>query len=102
MWELKGDSRPVGGLQMQVERTFAQQELILQNGDMLYLSSDGFADQNNHQDKKYGKRRLKRCLQRIALLPLEKQQEKLQEELKKHMGDEEQRDDITVLGIRIR
>jgi two-component system sensor histidine kinase ChiS len=101
VWEIKGDSKPIGGLQMHLERDFAQKEMLLQSGDMIYLSSDGFADQNNRQDKKYGKRRLKRCLQRIALLPVAEQRDILLEELTKHMGCEEQRDDITLLGIRI-
>ena len=69
---------------------------------MIYLTTDGFAHQNNSRDKKYGKKRLRRVLQRIAPLPVEKQKDELVKELENHMGKEEQRDDITLLGIRIR
>jgi two-component system sensor histidine kinase ChiS len=101
--EIKGDRKPIGGLQIKSdeERKFTQKEIDLQTGDMIYLTSDGFAHQNNSQDKKYGKKRLKQCMQNIVSLPVQKQQDKLIKELKNHMGREEQRDDITVVGIRI-
>jgi signal transduction histidine kinase/DNA-binding response OmpR family regulator len=100
---IKGDRKPIGGLQVKadVDRKFTQREVDLQTGDMIYLTSDGFAHQNNSRDKKYGKKRLKQFLQRIASLPVEKQREKLIKELENHMGKEEQRDDITVLGVRM-
>ncbi|UCH97401.1 MAG: response regulator, partial [Candidatus Aminicenantes bacterium] len=101
--EFKGDRKPIGGLQIksEVERKFTRREIDLQTGDMIYLTSDGFAHQNNSKDKKYGKKRLKQCLQNIASLPVEKQREELIKELEKHMANEEQRDDITVVGIRV-
>jgi len=101
--EIKGDRKPIGGLQVkaEAERKFTQKEIDLHTGDMIYLTSDGFAHQNDRQDKKYGKKRLKQYLQKIASLPVQKQREKLVQELKTHMGTEEQRDDITVVGVRI-
>jgi len=101
--EIKGDRKAIGGLQVKAdaERKFTQSEIDLHPGDMIYLTTDGFAHQNNSLDKKYGKRRLKQCLQNIASLPGQKQREKLLQELKNYMGTEEQRDDITVVGVRI-
>ena len=101
--EIKGDRKPIGGLQVKAEkeRKFTQKQIDMHTGDMIYLTTDGFAHQNNCRDKKYGKRQLKQCLQNIASLPVQKQKEKLIQELKKHMGTEEQRDDITVVGVRI-
>jgi serine phosphatase RsbU (regulator of sigma subunit) len=101
--EIKGDRKSIGRLQMKpdVERKFAQREIRLQTGDMIYLTTDGFAHQNNSRDKKYGKKRLKQFLQQIASLPVEEQRKKLIKELENHMGNEEQRDDITAVGIRI-
>jgi len=101
--EIKGDRKSIGRLQMKAEpeRKFTQREIRLHTGDMIYLTTDGFAHQDNSRDKKYGKKRLKQFLQRIASLPVEKQRSELVKELEDHMGKEEQRDDITLLGIRV-
>jgi len=101
--EIKGDRKPIGGLQAKKdsERKYTQKEIILKNGDMIYLTSDGFVHQSNHKDKKYGRSKLKRYFQEIAPLPAHKQEQKLLAELANHMGNEEQRDDITVMGVRI-
>ena len=102
--EIKGDRKSIGRLQVKAdaERKFTQREIRLETGDMIYLTTDGFAHQNNSRDKKYGKKRLKQLLQRIAPLPVEKQKDELIKKLGNHMGKEEQRDDITLLGIRVR
>lgn len=101
--EIKGDRKSIGRLQLKAdaERKFTRKEIQLQTGDMIYLTTDGFAHQDNSQDKKYGKKRLKQFLQQIASLPVENQRQKLIKELEKHMKNEEQRDDITLVGIRI-
>jgi ligand-binding sensor domain-containing protein/DNA-binding response OmpR family regulator/nitrogen-specific signal transduction histidine kinase len=101
--EIKGDRKSIGRLQLKAdtERKFTQRGIQLQTGDMIYLTTDGFAHQNNNRDKKYGKKRLKQFLKQIASLPVEKQRKKLIKELENHMGNEEQRDDITLVGIRI-
>lgn len=99
--EIKGDRKAIGGLRMEDDRTFSANDLLLEQGDMIYLTSDGFADQNNKFDKKYGKKRLKDLFQNIAPEAIPVQEKRLKKELEKHMGSEEQRDDITVLGIRL-
>lgn len=101
LMEIQGDRKPIGGLQQEKERMFTQKEIHLQGGEMIYMVTDGLADQNNKNDKKYGKRRVKQFLQEISSLPLKIQKEKLHEELSVFMGEEEQRDDITVVGFRM-
>lgn len=99
--EIKGDRKSVGGKQKENKRTFTNKSIDVQHGDIIYLTSDGFADQNNSEGKKYGSKRLKEFLQSNANLTLAKQKEILLSELHYHQGSEEQRDDITVIGIKI-
>ncbi|MBE9481724.1 MAG: SpoIIE family protein phosphatase, partial [Bacteroidetes bacterium] len=99
--EIKGDRKSIGGLQKEEKRTFTKNEIEVNPGDMIYMITDGFADQSNAQEKKYGSRRLKEYLQKNTKLGSSEQKEALLAELKTHQGDEVQRDDITVLGIKM-
>ncbi len=78
-----------------------EREVWLKRGSMLYLTSDGFAHQNDFDNAKYGKKRLRQMFRDIFSLSMEAQKMALVEDLNEHMGGEEQRDDITLLGVRI-
>jgi serine phosphatase RsbU (regulator of sigma subunit) len=99
--EIKGDRRVVGGRQVERRRFYAQHEINLEKGDMVYLTTDGYADQQNIQEKKYTSRRLKSFLTVISSFPVETQGKYLLEDLAEFRGVEEQRDDITIFGIRV-
>jgi serine phosphatase RsbU (regulator of sigma subunit) len=74
---------------------------MLQQQDMIYLFSDGFADQfGGEEGSKYKAKPFKRLLQRISTEAIEKQEELLELELKRWMGKMDQVDDILVMGIR--
>jgi serine phosphatase RsbU (regulator of sigma subunit) len=98
---IKGDRKSIGGRQREKERIFTNQEIEIRAGDMIYLTTDGFSDQNNTEGQKYGSQRLLAFLPMIAKLPLSSQQQYFEEELSDFMGEEEQRDDITVIGVRM-
>jgi ligand-binding sensor domain-containing protein/serine phosphatase RsbU (regulator of sigma subunit) len=104
--EIKGDRKSIGGRQKEKKHTFTNHEIDIldknQDGIMLYLTTDGFADQQNPQNQKYGTRRLKKFLRDHAYLSPAQQKQALLEELKKHRANEEQRDDISIIGIRLR
>lgn len=74
----------------------------LQTGDMLYMFSDGFADQKGGPDKrKFFHQPFKELLATISYLPVEEQKSQLDTVIQNWMGDGEQIDDILVMGIRI-
>ena len=52
--EVKGDKKSIGGKQKEIKRVFTNHEMELNNDDIIYLSSDGFVDQNNELNKKFG------------------------------------------------
>ncbi len=104
-FEIKGDRKSIGGRQREVKHVFTNHKIDIPRKDrgglMLYLTSDGYADQHNPGNKKYGSRRLRQFLRDIAHLSTAAQQKALMEALKNHRLDEEQRDDISIIGLRI-
>ena len=98
---LKGDKRDIGGRLRKRIKPFHDHHLTLEKGDTLYLFTDGFPDQGGAGDRKYGSRHFREFLFTIAELPMSEQRQRLLDELKRFMGEEKQRDDITVLGVRM-
>ena len=100
---LNGDRKNIGGMLKKMRNDkFTNKEIILQKNDMIYLSSDGFIDQNNSERKKIGSTRFIEKLNEIATDPLAFQESKLLSMLSSWQGTEKQRDDITVIGIKVR
>ena len=68
---------------------------------MLYLTSDGFADQNNPAREKMGSKKVNEILSQMATEAVNEQKRLLEEALDNHQQGSEQRGDITFVGIRI-
>jgi serine phosphatase RsbU (regulator of sigma subunit) len=97
---LKGDVKSIGGRDRK-DKPFTTQDLYLMKGDCLYLMTDGFSDQQNSDNKKFGTTRLLEILEKNATLSLPVQKQELNDELQTHSWGVEQRDDITILGVKI-
>ena len=77
-------------------------EFDLKSGDIIYLFSDGFADQfGGPKNKKFKYLPFKKLLIEISTLPLAEQRQRLQQAFENWKGENEQIDDICILGIRI-
>ncbi|OJJ17988.1 hypothetical protein BKI52_29480 [marine bacterium AO1-C] len=94
--KIKGSRYSIG----YADPIFEQKSFVIEKGDMLYLSSDGYVDQNNARRKKFGSKRFEKLLLEIQNLPLKKQEEVLSQRLEVHMTGVEQRDDILIIGIK--
>lgn len=81
---------------------FTEETTQLAPGDVIYAFSDGFTDQFNMMEEKYTSGKLKRLLQEIYTLPMEEQQEKLEQEFETWMGNHEQMDDVIIMGIKLK
>ncbi len=98
--EYKGDKMPVG-MHIIKERPFTNHKIQIEEGDMIYLYSDGYPDQfGGERGGKYKARPFKNFLCGISEEPVKKQSALLDKELKEWMGEEPQVDDILVIGIR--
>lgn len=102
MYELKADKQPIGGASSYNQRPFTHHEIDMVQGDMIYLFTDGFADQfGGPKGKKYKYSQLYKLLAEISSLAMEKQRELLNEAFEKWRGELEQIDDVCVIGIRV-
>ncbi len=101
--EYKADSFPVGRFIGEAYRTFTNHEIETKDGDVIYLFSDGYADQFGGPDgKKIKKTNFRKLLTDLKSLPMEEQREKLYNYFKSWQGELEQVDDVLVIGVRIK
>ena len=69
---------------------------------MIYIYSDGFADQfGGPRSKKYMVTKFRKFLVSISTLDIDKQNQLLAEEFDKWKGNQDQIDDVCVMGVRI-
>ena len=100
--KIRGDRKSIGGrTKKKQEFNYTKNKLILQKGSSIYLSSDGFADQNNKERQKFGSQKLISILEQISNENIETQHEILSNELDNWLKGTTQRDDITLVGIKI-
>lgn len=100
--EVKANKFPIGIFLGREARNFTNHKIGLQKGDMLYIFSDGYADQfGGPKGKKFMANQFRNLLLDIHLLPMEQQKEALDRTLEGWRGAEEQVDDILVIGVRI-
>jgi len=101
--EIKGDRFAIGLDETNFkDQTFKNHIIPIQKGDIVYIFSDGFADQFGGPDgRKYKYRRFRHLLLTLHQLPMEKQHEILENNVMEWRGDQDQVDDILVIGIKI-
>lgn len=98
----KGNRFSIGSYFDNKMRPFTNQEMDLQEGDMIYLFTDGYPDQfGGEDDRKMSHRRFRELLMSIHHLPVDEQKKMLEDQLNAWMGDAKQTDDICVIGVRI-
>ncbi len=99
---IKGTRKSIGGKIYQSKlKEFEQHELILKKNTVLYLTTDGYIDQNGTNTKRIGTPLLIKMLNNINKISLNEQKKYLEKKLNKIQANYEQRDDITIIGIRL-
>ena len=100
--EVKADKFPVGAFVDEQVQSFTSKKIQLQKNDLIYLFSDGFADQfGGDKGKKFKYKQLKDILLENQNLSLAKQYSVLEERFTNWKGKLEQVDDVLVIGIRV-
>ena len=98
---IKGNRSSVGGETVQ-EKYFDDQEYYLNEGDIIYMFSDGLPDQFGGPDgKKMKVARLKSLIGDISGMPVKEQEEALGKFYRDWKGSYEQVDDILFMGIQV-
>ena len=94
------DKNAIGSFDLNGQ-SFTDHRIQLEAGDMVYIFSDGYADQfGGEKGKKFLYRRFRELLVQICAHPMEEQREKLQAAFNDWRGAHEQVDDILVMGMR--
>ena len=100
--QIKADPQPIGYYSGEKVKSFNKHQIKLQKGDCLYIYTDGFQDQfGGPKNKKYMSKRFKNLLSSISEKPMEKQYLDLKSEFKNWIGENEQIDDLCIMGIKI-
>jgi serine phosphatase RsbU (regulator of sigma subunit) len=83
-------------------KSFASQDIPYLTGDIIYMISDGYADQfGGPNSKKFKYSALKELLLKIHMLPLKEQKKKLESNFFKWKGDNPQTDDVLIMGMKL-
>ncbi len=97
--ELKADRQPIGF--HIVEKNFTKKEINLQKNDTIYLFSDGYLSQFGGKDNdKLSSKRFKNLLLDISKNNINKQKYLLKNFFLDWKGDNEQLDDILIIGFK--
>ena len=97
----KGDKFAIGSFNPYT-KSFATHKIPLLSGDIVYVFSDGYADQfGGLKGKKYMYKQFRETLLSIKDLPMEKQRLALDNKIEKWKGSYEQVDDILIIGVQI-
>ena len=100
--KLKGDRFSIGGSGSNKEKViFRNHEIKICAGDLLYLSTDGIIDQNGPDRSRFGSNRLEEILFKYSKYPLAEQEYYIRQEIERFRQNEEQRDDITLIGLKV-
>lgn len=98
--EIKADRMPIGAYPK--ERPFTDHELAFQDGDILYLFTDGYTDQiNKETGKRFNKTRFKELLVEISQEPMDRQKQILEDRFEAWRNGFRQVDDILIFGIQL-
>lgn len=99
--EVAADKIPVGSGES-VKTAFSYNEIDVFKGDMLYVFSDGYADQfGGSKGKKFKTTQLKQVLASVSELNSNEQKQKVEQIFNDWKKDYEQVDDVLIIGVRV-
>lgn len=97
---IKGDKQPIGKFDYAVP--FANHEVQLEEGDCIYVFTDGYADQfGGMKGKKLKYKPFQQMLIQNMHRPMFEQKEVIEDAFIEWMSDFEQVDDVCVIGVRL-
>jgi two-component system, sensor histidine kinase LadS len=100
--ETKADRISIGNTSNNIRNYFTNHTIKVEKGDMLYIFSDGFADQFGGQSRrKFMLGSFNKLLLEIYSLTMDEQKESLKKVFYEWKGNNDQVDDILVMGVRV-
>lgn len=98
---IKPDKFAIGAFEPGTKK-YTNHKVKLEKDDLIYIFSDGYADQfGGIKGKKFMYKQFKELLLSISALPVQEQRIKLEATIEKWKGTFEQVDDILVIGVKV-
>lgn len=99
--QVKANRQPIGLYWKKDKEPFINHEIAYENNDIIYIFSDGYADQfGGHEGKKFGSANFRKLLLEVHELPFDEQATRLRKALNDWKGNHEQLDDILIIGFK--
>jgi serine phosphatase RsbU (regulator of sigma subunit) len=102
---VKGDRHSIaGGVKYGADfaaKPFTLHEFKISPGDIIYMTTDGITDMCGSDRKRFSRNRFTGLLNRIYPLDMECQAAEIEKTITSYSTGAEQRDDISVLGLKI-
>lgn len=103
--ELRGDLKPIGGLEFKKDtdgRFFSKQTCSYEQGDRIYLFSDGYIDQfGGDKRKKFGKKRFLELVNELQDHPLYEQKSLFESNMQNWKQNYDQIDDQMIIACEL-
>jgi serine phosphatase RsbU (regulator of sigma subunit)/ligand-binding sensor domain-containing protein len=100
--EIKATKQAIGGTQKNEERYYENHLIELRKNDCIYLTTDGYADQfGGIKNKKLTTTKFKEILIAVHQKEMSIQESELNNFIESWRGDNEQIDDICVIGLKL-
>ncbi len=99
--ETKANVFSIGGYFDGADKAFTEITYDVKDGDVFYMFSDGYSDQfGGEKNRRFSTKRMKAIFTEMCMIPTHEQREKLDREFESWRGENEQIDDVCVIGIK--
>lgn len=99
---VRGDRKSIGYRRGDPDYNFSTVSLNTQEIEYLYLTTDGFLDQNGGpKNHSYGKKRFVSLIEEVGGLSTQEQRQRFVQSFEQFKESEPQRDDVTVIGFQV-
>jgi len=97
---IRGDKKNIGYRRSNLDFSYSNHRIAIKKDISFYMATDGYTDQMGGQPKRrFGTPRFKKLLSEICGEPFEEQEKILLKKFDEHREDNEQTDDVTVVGF---
>lgn len=101
--QIKADNKSIGYRRSPDNLALTAHSWSIRVGDRFYLTTDGYIDQNGgEKDFSFGRSRLCQIIAEQGENEMSRQKQAFATALREYRGEEEQRDDVTILGFVIK
>ncbi len=100
--KIDGDNKSIGSAKPTNNEKFTDKTIPIEKGDMIFMFTDGIIDQPNHERMRFGTNKFLNIINDNIKEPMINITASLETAFDLYKGMEDQRDDVTVLGIRLK